>query len=153
MPYIKLHVTYISLRKPFLENFSGFSTQSHFSLSSATNPRTMKALLRLISFLLVLIAVASSTDLKCYTPGKQENTGLLPCSPSSNTTACCSPGDICYSNGVCKAPPDNKQGVAGQLFINGCTDPDWAETDLCRSECANRKSKYHLTICAWNVGY
>jgi hypothetical protein len=75
-----------------------------------------------------------AADPICYGQQGVQNDKMFSCQPSAPESACCAPGDICYSNGLCAPGPTESQNVDTPFFWNGCTDPS-----ACFSACFNRK--------------
>jgi len=56
-----------------------------------------------------------------------------PCNPSAENSACCAPGEICYSRGLCTPGPQLGAGRT-PFFTSSCTDPSW-NASACVSNC------------------
>jgi hypothetical protein len=80
------------------------------------------------AFLLLwsLYAVRSAAQV-CYNQQGVENPNLVPCNEGGG---CCAPGDICWSNGLCRLP----NRTDDTYFYNACTDPSW-QSEGCISQC------------------
>ncbi|KAH8602360.1 hypothetical protein B0O99DRAFT_680489 [Bisporella sp. PMI_857] len=67
--------------------------------------------------------------------GNQATTSFV-CQPDAEVSSCCMPGDICYSNGLCKPTIKEKVDTALTAFFNfGCTDPTFNSTSCMSQNC------------------
>ncbi|KAF2083940.1 hypothetical protein K490DRAFT_69272 [Saccharata proteae CBS 121410] len=75
----------------------------------------------------------TSTDRTCYYPnGVQSNAS--PCFPDQPVSACCGPGFICYSDGLCAPGPEDRRTYQYKIYRSGCTDRSW-NSSSCPSVC------------------
>ncbi|KAF2489012.1 hypothetical protein BU16DRAFT_600653 [Lophium mytilinum] len=65
----------------------------------------------------------------CYFPdGSNTNAAFVPCNQTAieegKHTSCCAPGDMCFTNGICKA---NNPNQLNWNWRDACTDPTWKD--------------------------
>ncbi|KAF2807441.1 uncharacterized protein BDZ99DRAFT_573268 [Mytilinidion resinicola] len=65
----------------------------------------------------------------CYFPdGTNTNAAFVPCNQTAieegKHTSCCAPGDMCFTNGICKA---NNSNQLNWNWRDACTDPTWKD--------------------------
>ncbi len=62
----------------------------------------------------------------CFSPLGGPNFKLFACQPEAKVSSCCSPADLCYSNGLCAPGPDSPNlTYYTPFFASGCTDSTW----------------------------
>lgn len=92
----------------------------------------------LLTFLIAtFLSIVNAQDPACYSIAGVEVDSLFSCNPSAENSACCSPGDICYSNGLCAPSQESIDAGAATItpfFWDGCTDPTF-EDSSCFPEC------------------
>ncbi|KAF2108898.1 hypothetical protein BDV96DRAFT_605328 [Lophiotrema nucula] len=74
----------------------------------------------------------------CYdASGNPESSSDLPCSQDGSPAQCCWITDGCADNGLC-VTNDSATDLT-PYFINGCTDPNWADGSVstCLTACLN----------------
>jgi hypothetical protein len=101
----------------------------------------------LLTFLIAaFLSIANAQDPACYSIAGVEVDGLFSCNPSAENSVCCSPGDICYSNGLCAPSQEYINAGAAPItpfFWNGCTDPTFQDSS-CFPECHSGQSLPNL---------
>ena len=84
----------------------------------------------------------------CFGNEGVQTSSFFSCQPDASESACCAPGDICYSNGLCSPGPTENQDTATPFFWNGCTNATF-EIPECFSACYNRKfGSIYMTFAA-----
>ena len=100
----------------------------------------MDAIIETLRVLLLVSIIASDSSLvapddgQCYYPNGKPESNLVACNQTSGAvSSCCSIGDTCHTNGLCKNDehPDN-----GLYWRDGCTDSSWGEG--CPQMCTGR---------------
>ncbi|EXJ53731.1 uncharacterized protein A1O5_12980 [Cladophialophora psammophila CBS 110553] len=89
-----------------------------------------------IFVLLVLGSSPATLAETCYNNIGNQDTGFVACDPNAESSACCSPGDICYSNGLCQPGPEQPNKGITPYYVDGCTDPSW-NSPVCMAKCLN----------------
>ncbi|OQU98234.1 hypothetical protein CLAIMM_04050 [Cladophialophora immunda] len=88
-------------------------------------------------FLLLLLEASPATlAATCYNSIGNQDTSLVACDPNAESSACCSPGDMCYSNGLCQPGPEQPNKGLTPYYVDGCTDPSW-NSPVCMAQCLN----------------
>jgi hypothetical protein len=101
--------------------------------------------LRLIAALAVVCSHIQFTEAllnNCLGPSGVQDFGLFACSPEASESACCPPGNICYSNGLCAPGPTQVTGIT-PFFLDGCTDKSFT-APACIPNCLT--SEFHLSL-------
>ncbi|KAF2738564.1 hypothetical protein EJ04DRAFT_509453 [Polyplosphaeria fusca] len=80
-----------------------------------------------LCFLALLTGFFARADSTCYYPNGAENRGL-PCNSNATVSACCGPGFICLSNGLCSPGPETQRNYRYDFYRSGCTDQSWNST-------------------------
>ncbi|KIN08371.1 hypothetical protein OIDMADRAFT_175182 [Oidiodendron maius Zn] len=97
-------------------------------------PTTAQPLL--LAVFVIVFSLVSAQDPICYGQQGVENDKMFSCQPTAAESACCAPGDICYSSGLCAPGPTENQDTVTPFFWNGCTDPSFTSS-ACFSSCFN----------------
>ncbi|KAI9808043.1 MAG: hypothetical protein M1826_004376 [Phylliscum demangeonii] len=82
-------------------------------------------LLSLIALLAVVTPALAASGTKCYWPSSAEATDSVPCliNPAQRgNSPCCSPHDLCLTNGYCFTPG------WGIIYRGACTDSTWHDS-------------------------
>ncbi|OBT38521.1 hypothetical protein VE00_11085 [Pseudogymnoascus sp. WSF 3629] len=94
----------------------------------------MASTLRAVTIVACLLSQVQYVQSKiCYESNGFESTSYYDCQPDAAVSACCRPGDICYTNGLCHPGPDVQQGIT-PWYWHGCTDPTFRDPS-CFSAC------------------
>ncbi|KFZ16866.1 hypothetical protein V502_04858 [Pseudogymnoascus sp. VKM F-4520 (FW-2644)] len=94
----------------------------------------MASTLRAVTIVACLLSQVQYVQSKiCYESNGFESETYYDCAPNADVSACCRPGDICYSNGLCHPGPDVEQGITA-WYWHGCTDPTFQDPS-CFSAC------------------
>ncbi|OBT61301.1 hypothetical protein VE03_09572 [Pseudogymnoascus sp. 23342-1-I1] len=94
----------------------------------------MASILRAVTIVACLLSQVQHVQSKiCYESDGFESDTFYDCAPNADVSACCRPGDICYSNGLCHPGPDVEQGITA-WYWHGCTDPTFQDPS-CFSAC------------------
>ncbi|KFY81172.1 hypothetical protein V499_00054 [Pseudogymnoascus sp. VKM F-103] len=94
----------------------------------------MASTLRAVTLVACLLSQVQHVQSKiCYESNGFESTSYYDCAPDAAVSACCRPGDICYTNGLCHPGPDAEQGIT-PWYWHGCTDPTFQDPS-CFSAC------------------
>ncbi|KFY35622.1 hypothetical protein V494_05743 [Pseudogymnoascus sp. VKM F-4513 (FW-928)] len=94
----------------------------------------MASTLRAVTIVACLLSQVQHVQSKlCYESNGFESETYYDCQPDAKVSACCRPGDICYSNGLCHPGPDAEQGIT-DWYWHGCTDPTFQDPS-CFSAC------------------
>ncbi|KFY84888.1 hypothetical protein V500_08910 [Pseudogymnoascus sp. VKM F-4518 (FW-2643)] len=109
-------------------------------MSSAGSPLSVPISLRaivLFSYLLSQVPLVQSTI--CYDTTGLQSEKYYPCEPDAEVSSCCSPGDICFSNGLCAPSPASKASHPKDFYVtpfywNSCSDPTYKDPK-CFSAC------------------
>ncbi|KFX97597.1 hypothetical protein O988_04781 [Pseudogymnoascus sp. VKM F-3808] len=95
---------------------------------------TMASTLRAVTVIAFILSQVQQVQSKvCYESNGFESQQYYDCQPDADVSACCRPGDICYSNGLCHPGPDADQGIT-DWYWHGCTDPTFQDPS-CFSAC------------------
>ncbi|RFU76343.1 hypothetical protein TARUN_5896 [Trichoderma arundinaceum] len=87
--------------------------------------------------LALLVAFAAQAKALCYYPDGSAASGDVPCTDSTQNSACCGTGYACLSNGICQATGDELQKPGATEFVRGsCTDKSWRSSG-CQTFCVN----------------
>lgn len=99
---------------------------------------SMASTLRAVTIVACLLSQVQHVQSKiCYESNGFESQTYYDCAPDAAVSACCRPGDICYSNGLCHPGPDEEQGITA-WYWHGCTDPTFQDPS-CFSACFSGK--------------
>ena len=79
-----------------------------------------------------------SSNETCYSSSDAVATGAVPCNPQAESSTCCMPTDICYSNGLCAPGPGLPNGGDTPYYTGSCTDRSWSNDTDCPSICNNQ---------------
>ncbi|KFY29359.1 hypothetical protein V491_00085 [Pseudogymnoascus sp. VKM F-3775] len=94
----------------------------------------MASTLRAVTIIACLLSQVQHVQSKiCYETDGFESDSFYDCAPNANVSACCRPGEICYSNGLCHPGPELEQGIT-PWYSHGCTDPTFQDSS-CFSAC------------------
>jgi hypothetical protein len=127
----------LAARLPFLPKVN-------VRLHRAYCPATMTAVLsglsmwsspRILTKCTILFSRAHAQSPICYGRSGVQTNNFFACQPAAAESACCFPGDICYSNGLCAPGPSEKSGITPFVW-NGCTDPTYTSS-ACFAACYN----------------
>ncbi|KFY68295.1 hypothetical protein V498_10676 [Pseudogymnoascus sp. VKM F-4517 (FW-2822)] len=104
--------------------------------SPLSAPSYLRAVI-LLSCLLSQVPLAQSAI--CYGTTGLQSDKKFPCEPDAEVSACCDPGDICFSNGLCspsQALKDKKPKgfYLTPFFWGACSDPTYKDPK-CFSAC------------------
>jgi hypothetical protein len=69
----------------------------------------------------------------CYDASGSEDQ-RVPCDPTAADSACCTPGEVCYSNGLCGIGPKLPNNGLTTFYTSTCTDPFY-NASVCFSNC------------------
>ncbi|KFY28661.1 hypothetical protein V493_02816 [Pseudogymnoascus sp. VKM F-4281 (FW-2241)] len=110
-------------------------------MSSSASPLSLPTSLRAIVlfFFCLLPQVSFAQSPVCYGPKGLQSEKYYPCEPNAEISACCAPGDICFSNGLCAPSADTIAKHPPNFFVspffwNGCSDPTFKDP-RCFSAC------------------
>lgn len=126
---------------PSLHNLIDTATPKHSRLmdSIARFTFSMASTLRAVTIVACLLSQVQHVQSKiCYESSGFESETYYDCAPDADVSACCRPGDICYSNGLCHPGPEVEQGITA-WFWHGCTDPTFQDPS-CFSACFSGKA-------------
>jgi hypothetical protein len=90
------------------------------------------------TYLLVFAALVANVAPTCWSIDGFEESDRLVCDPHADVSNCCSPSEICYSNGLCGGVQEaHNNTLATPFFIGACTrqdfeDPKCAVAPKCR---------------------
>ncbi|KFY51032.1 hypothetical protein V496_08993 [Pseudogymnoascus sp. VKM F-4515 (FW-2607)] len=102
--------------------------------STARLTFSMASTLRAVTIVACLLSQVQHVQSKiCYESNGFESETYYDCAPDADVSACCRPGEICYSNGLCHPGPEIEQGIT-PWFWHGCTDPTFQDPS-CFSAC------------------
>jgi hypothetical protein len=94
--------------------------------------------IRSLAVCVILVSRVYAQEPICYGQEGVQSDTIFACQPNAAESACCSPGDICYSNGLCAPGPTGNKDNITPFFWDGCTDSTFKSPE-CFSACFNRK--------------
>jgi hypothetical protein len=81
-----------------------------------------------ITYLLVFAALIANVAPTCWSIDGFEESFRLVCDPQAEVSNCCSPSDICYSNGLCGGVQEaHNNTLRTPFFIGACTQQDFED--------------------------
>ena len=79
---------------------------------------------------------------QCFNIDQVQAGDNFPCEPSASSSNCCSPNDICLSNGLCQPTIPNSKYFT-QLYTGYCTDPLFTNETICPKICNNNPNSMY----------
>lgn len=102
--------------------------------------------IRLVIFWAAWAVTAAPNNGKCFDSDQVQSGDYVPCDPKAEVSSCCVLGDICLSNGLCRA---TRPGVLTPYFTGLCTDYLWNAPSTCLEICnhnTTRQVAFHDAI-------